>query len=69
MSARYTERTIRAHNRWLKITRDNTKRLYTFAMGYEGQYKAHIIREQRFTLLPNWTEAEDWAKYMMSAYK
>lgn len=64
-----TDRTIRAHKMWAKITRDNTKRLYTFEMGYEGEYKAHIIREQPFTLLPNWKEAEDWAKFVMNVYK
>jgi hypothetical protein len=69
MSARYTERTIRADKQWVKITRDNKKREYTFARGYEGQYKANNIRVQPFTILLNWYEAEDWAKYMMSAYK
>jgi hypothetical protein len=69
MSSRFTERTIRADKQWVKITRDNQKRNYTFAVGREGQYKAHNIRVQPFTVLPNWLEAEDWAKYMMTAFK
>jgi len=40
---RFTEKTVRTDGQWLKISRDNTKRTFTFARGYAGQYTANEI--------------------------
>ena len=45
---RFTERTIRASGQWVKITRDNESRTFTFARGYEGDFKAHEIETLTF---------------------
>ena len=69
MSSRFTDRTIRAGSYWVKITRDNQKRDYTFAIGHVGQFKAFTRSSYSFTRMANWAEAEDWAKYMTTSYE
>jgi hypothetical protein len=56
-----TEKTIRGDSQWVKITRDNKKRTFTFARGWAGEYQAHDIYELPFKWIPNWTEAIDRA--------
>lgn len=65
---RYTERTIRAANQWVKITRDNKDRTFTFARGYAGNYQAHEIFTLPFKWVANWTEAQDKANRTIATY-
>lgn len=65
---RYTDRTIRAAAQWVKITRDNKERTFTFARGYEGEFKAHEIETLSFKWVANWSEAADRANRMISTY-
>jgi hypothetical protein len=54
---RYTEKTIRANGQWVKITRDNKERNFTFAKGLQGEYTAHTIETLPFKWVANWKEA------------
>lgn len=65
---RYTDRTIRAATKWVKITRDNKDRTFTFACGYESEFKAHEIETVPFAWVANWSEAADYANRMISTY-
>jgi len=62
---RFTERTIRTNGKWIKITRDNKQRTFTFAIGYQGEFKAHQIEGvYSFKWVANWTEATERAMRM-----
>jgi hypothetical protein len=63
-----TEKTVRNASEWIKITRDNQKRKFTFARGYAGKYQAHEIHSLSFKWVPNWTEALDRANRTLAAY-
>jgi hypothetical protein len=63
-----TEKTIRGDSQWVKITRDNKNRTFTFAHGYAGQYQAHNIMELPFKWIANWTEAIDHANRTIATY-
>lgn len=65
---RYTERTIRTSSQWVKITRDNESRIFTFARGYQGMVKAHDIETFSFKWIANWTEATDKAYRLINNY-
>ena len=65
---RFTARTIRASGQWIKITRDNQFRTFTFARGYEGEFQAFEIEELSFKWVPNWTEAQDKANRTIATY-
>ena len=65
MTTRYTDRTMRTDSAWVKITRDNKARTFTFAKGYAGQYAAHTIETLSFKWVANWTEAITRASGMM----
>jgi hypothetical protein len=54
---RYTEKTIRANGQWVKITRDNKERKFTFAKGTENEVTAYTIETLTFKWVANWTEA------------
>ena len=58
---RFTERTIKTDSKWVKITRDNEKRKFYFAKGYNGNITAHESRELSFKWVWNWKEAQDCA--------
>ena len=58
---RFTERTIRTHGKWIKITRDNKERNFTFALGYQGEFKAHDLSTLSFKWVANWSEATERA--------
>jgi hypothetical protein len=62
MSSRFTSRTIYHHFQWVKIIRDNEKRLYTFERGYLGNPIAHVVGDYPFKQLTCWTAAEIKAK-------
>jgi hypothetical protein len=63
-----TEKTIRSASQWVKITRDNQQRKFTFARGYAGKYQAHEIHSLSFKWVPNWTEALDRANQTLATY-
>jgi len=65
---RFTEKTVRTANQWVKISRDNTKRTFTFARGYVGQFTAHEIETLTFKWVANWTEALDRANRTLATY-
>jgi len=59
---RFTEKTIRTNGKWVKITRDNKERTFTFAVGYQGEFTAYQIEGTlSFKWVANWTEATDRA--------
>jgi hypothetical protein len=64
---RFTEKTIRTNGKWVKITRDNQAKTFTFAIGYEGQVSAYEIEGTlSFKWVANWTEATDRATRLAS---
>jgi hypothetical protein len=65
---RYTDRTVRTDTQWVKITRDNKDRTFTFARGYKGEAQAHEVETYGFKWVANWTEATDKASRTMLAY-
>jgi hypothetical protein len=65
---RFTEKTIRTETQWVKITRDNESRTFTFARGYNAEFSAHDISTLSFKWIPNWTEAIDRANRSMETY-
>lgn len=54
---RFIDRTMRSESQWVKITRDNQDRTFTFAKGSQGEFKAHTIETLSFKWVANWTEA------------
>jgi hypothetical protein len=65
---RFTEKTIRTVTQWVKITRDNESRTFTFARGYKGEVIAHDISTLSFKWIANWTAALDRANRSMETY-
>lgn len=65
---RFTEKTIRADGQWVKVTRDNKERTFTFARGYEGNFQANEIETLSFKWVANWSEAIDRATKTISTY-
>lgn len=65
---RFTEKTIRTANQWMKVTRDNKERTFTFARGYTGQFTANEIQTLSFKWVANWTEALEKANRTLSTY-
>lgn len=61
---RFTEKYVRTATRWVKITRDNAKRTFTFAQGYSNQFEAFQIETLTFKWVANWSEAIDRAERM-----
>jgi hypothetical protein len=66
--ARFTDKTIRTSSHWVKITRDNKERTFTFARGYVGEVQAHDVGTYAFKWVANWTEAIEKANRMMQNY-
>lgn len=65
---RFTEKTFRSENKWIKITRDNKDRKFIFAIGDKDNFKAYSIDELTFKWCANWTEAETRANYLMTNF-
>ena len=65
---RFTDRTIRASGQWVKITRDNKDRAFTFARGYAGQAQAHEIETLSMKWVANWSEATERATRAMATF-
>lgn len=65
---RFTEKYVRAANQWVKITRDNQEKTFTFARGYTNEFKAHDIETLTFNWIANWREATERANQMIANY-
>jgi len=65
---RFTEKYVRNDSQWVKITRDNVKRTFTFARGYKNEFKAHEISTLPFKWVANWTEALEKSEKMLATY-
>jgi len=63
-----TEKTIRASNQWVKITRDSNVRTFTFARGYSGATTAHDVTTLSFKWVPNWKDAIEHAEQKIATY-
>ena len=66
--ARFTEKYVRTDSQWVKITRDNQDKTFTFARGYEGQYQAKEIQTLSFKWVANWKEAIEKANRTIETY-
>jgi hypothetical protein len=64
---RFTEKYVRTEGQWVKITRDNKIRSFTFARGYKNEFTAQEIETLPFKWVANWTEALDRASKMIAA--
>jgi len=62
---RFTDRTVRTESKWVKITRDNKERTFTFAKGYKDEYAAQEQETLSFKWVANWSEATDRANRLM----
>lgn len=62
---RFTEKYVRTASQWVKITRDNENRTFTFARGYTNNFQAHDIQTLSFKWVANWSEANDRAESMI----
>jgi hypothetical protein len=65
---RFTEKTVRTANQWMKITRDNKDRTFTFARGYKDQFQATEIETYPFKWVANWTEALEKADRTLTTF-
>jgi hypothetical protein len=66
--ARYTEKTARTSKQWVKITRDNKARTFTFARGYVGEFKSTETEVYSFKWVSNWAEAVEQANRTLATY-
>lgn len=66
--SRFTEKYVRKASQWVKITRDNESRTFTFARGYAGHFQAHDIETLPFKWVANWREALERADRMMGIH-
>lgn len=65
---RFTEKYVRSDSQWVKITRDNQSRTFTFARGYKNNFTASDIETLSFKWVSNWTEAINRANNMIGSY-
>jgi hypothetical protein len=65
---RFTEKTVRTDGQWVKITRDNEKRTFTFARGWVSSHQAHEIDTFSFKWFSNWSEALDYANRQIQSH-
>jgi len=63
-----TEKYVRNETQWLKITRDNKAKTFTFARGYKGSYQAHDIETLSFKWVANWNEAVERAEKQIATF-
>ena len=63
-----TEKTIRNDSQWVKITRDNKKRTFTFARGFKNQIEAHNIETWGFEWVKTWNDAIEKANDKLVIY-
>jgi hypothetical protein len=67
-ATRFTDKTIRTDNQWLKITRDNKNRTFTFSRGYKNEFQAHDVQTLPFKWISNWKEAIEFANRRITTY-
>jgi CTP-dependent riboflavin kinase len=65
---RFQERTVRKSGQWVKITRDNKLRTFSFARGYEGAFQSHAFEMLSMKWVANWKEATERAMRAMATY-
>jgi len=66
MTTRFTDKTFRSQNGdWVKVTRDNKERNFTFAIGYKGEVVAYRMETLPFKWVANWKEAEEQSQRML----
>jgi hypothetical protein len=65
---RFTEKTIRTETQWVKVTRDNKDRTFTFARGYNSNTKATEIQVFPFKYVSTWEDATEKATRMINNY-
>jgi hypothetical protein len=65
---RFTEKYVRTEGQWVKITRDNKERTFTFARGYKNQFEAQEVETLKFKWVANWSEAISRANNMIGSY-
>jgi hypothetical protein len=63
-----TEKYVRSDKQWVKITRNNKDRTFTFAHGWQGEFTAHNIETITFKWVANWSEAIDKANRTIATY-
>ena len=63
-----TEKYVRSDNQWVKITRNNKDRTFTFAHGWKGEFTAHNIETINFKWIANWSVAIDKANRTIATY-
>lgn len=64
----FIDKTIRSDTQWVKITRDNKNRTFTFARGYKNEFQSKEIQTFSFKWVPNWKEALEKAEIMIKTY-
>lgn len=65
---RFTEKYVRTNSQWVKISRDNEKRTFTFARGFANQFQAHDVHTLPFKFVANWSEATSRAEQLIAIY-
>lgn len=66
--AMITDKMIRGETQWVKITRNNKDRTFTFARGDAGKFQAHDIETFSFRWMANWKEAIDFAELKIKIF-
>jgi hypothetical protein len=64
----YTDKTFRSATQWVKVTRDNKNRTFTFARGHKDNFTAHETETLSFKWVANWTEAQERALRSMAYF-
>ena len=65
---RFTEKYVRSDSQWVKITRDNQSRTFTFARGYKNNFTASDIETLSFKWVANWKEAVERAESKLATF-
>lgn len=69
MATKTTEKTIRAGNQRVKITRAAVPCAFTFARGRKGEAKALEVQSFPFSAIPTWADAIVHAARSMADYE
>lgn len=65
---RFTEKYVRTDSQWIKISRDNKERTFTFAHGHAGVFQAWNVQTLPFKWISNWSEAVDYANRQIETF-
>ncbi len=66
--AMITDKMVRGETQWVKITRNNKDRTFTFARGNAGNFQAHDIETFTFKFFANWKEAIEFAELKIKIF-